>query len=148
MQYVEAPEVFPSGGDYVTVFLAGGITGCPDWQMQMAILLTGTDLVLFNPRRADFPIDDPNASYEQIAWEHYHLHRADRILFWFPAENQAGCPIALFELGAWLRSDKHVAVGVEPGYVRGEDVRIQIELERPEITVVDTLEDLALEIRT
>jgi hypothetical protein len=148
MQYVEAPEVYPSGGDYVTVFMAGGITGCPDWQWTMAKLLKDTELVVFNPRRANFPIDDPDASYEQISWEHYHLHRAERIMFWFPAENQAGCPIALFELGAWLRSDKHVAVGVEPGYVREEDVRIQTGLERPEITVVSTLPDLALEIRS
>lgn len=148
MQYVEAPETYPSGGDAVTVFLAGGITGCPDWQMQMVDLLNETGLTLFNPRRADFPIDDPSASYDQIAWEHYHLHRADRIMFWFPNSKTSVCPIALFELGAWLRSDKHVAVGVEPGYVREEDVRIQTELERPEINVVSTLEDLAWEIRT
>lgn len=145
--YVEAPETYPQGGDAVTVFLAGGITGCPDWQMEMAMLLSETDLVLFNPRRTDFPIDDPSASYEQISWEHYHLHRADRILFWFPASETSVCPIALYELGAWLRSDKDVAVGVEPGYLREADVRIQTELERPEITVVSTLNDLALEIR-
>ena len=27
------------------------------------------DLVVFNPKRENFPIDDPNAAYEQIAWE-------------------------------------------------------------------------------
>lgn len=147
MIYVECPETYLQGGDAVTVFLAGGITGCPDWQMQMVILLNDTNLVLFNPRRTDFPIDDPRASEDQIAWEWQHLHRADRILFWFPKDNAAGCPIALFELGAWLRSDKQIVVGVEPGYVREADVRIQTELERPDITVVSSLADVAELIR-
>lgn len=147
MKYVEAPETYPRGGGAVTVFLAGGITDCPDWQAKMVDLLRDSDLVLFNPRQFDFRSDDPDASYEQIAWEHYHLHRADRILFWFPVSPTSVCPITLFELGSWLRSDKDIAVGVEPGYVREIDVRIQTELARPEINVVSTLEDLAKEIR-
>lgn len=147
MRYIEAPETYQRGGDAVTVFLAGGITGCPDWQAEIITHLRYTDLVLFNPRRANFPIDDPNASYNQIFWEYHHLRRADRILFWFPAKNQAGCPIALFELGAWLKTDKPLAIGVEPGYVREQDVRIQTALERPSALVVSTLEDLAKEIQ-
>lgn len=140
MQYVEAPDPYPKGGDAVTVFLAGGITGCPDWQAEIVERLSDTNLVLFNPRRANFPIEDPSAAAEQIAWEHHYLRRADRILFWFPAENAAGCPIALFELGAWLRSTKPIVVGVEPGYERMADVRFQTKLERPDVPVVFSLE--------
>lgn len=147
MRYVEAPECYAVGGEKVTVFLAGGITGCPDWQATIVSLLSDTDLVLFNPRQANFPIHDPIAADEQIQWEHDHLHRADRILFWLPAENQAGCPIALFELGYWLHSDKPLEIGVEPGYVREQDVRIQTALARPLLSIVSTLEDLAEAIR-
>lgn len=147
MRYIECPEQYLEGGDNVTLFLAGGITGCPDWQAEIVDMLSDTNLVLFNPRRANFPIDDPTASHAQILWEHIYLKRADRILFWFPKENAAGCPIALFELGAWLKSDKPVFVGVEPGYVREQDVRIQASLERPLLEVVSTLDDLARAIR-
>lgn len=129
------------------MFLAGGITGCPDWQSTIAELLTDTDLVLLNPRRPDFPIGDKSAAYQQILWEFMHLRKAERILFWFPAENAAGCPIALYELGAWLMTDKPVVVGVEPGYVREEDVVIQTQLQRPNIVVVDSLFDLAEAVR-
>ena len=147
MKYIECPETYGTGGDQVTVFLAGGITGCPDWQMEMALRLSDTDLVLFNPRRAAFPINDPLATEGQIVWEYDALRRADRILFWFPAENAAGCPIALFELGYWLGQSKRLAIGVEPGYVREQDIRIQVELERPELHVVSCLADLAEMIR-
>ncbi len=143
MNYIEAPEVYPAGGDSVTVFLAGGITGCPDWQSEIVTLLSDTNLTLFNPRRANFPIDDPSAAYGQIIWEHWHLYRADRILFWFPHSPTSVCPIALFELGAWLKSGKPIAVGVEPGYSREADVRIQTTLERPEISISSSLDQLA-----
>lgn len=143
MQYVECPSTFfvRYSNFEQTVFLAGGITGCPDWQTEMKSLLRDTDLVLYNPRRKDFPIDDPSASDEQIRWEHKYLNSCDRILFWFPKDTL--CPITLFELGAHLKDDKPIAVGVEPGYARETDVRIQVALERPEITVVSTLHDLA-----
>lgn len=146
MKYIEAPNTWLTGGQEVTIFLAGGITGCPDWQSEIVGHLRYTDFVLFNPRRADFPIDDPTASEGQILWEYRHLHRADRIAFWFPKDNQAGCPIALYELGYWLHSDKPIVVGVEPGYVREKDVRIQTALARPDAPLVSTLTDLAAEI--
>ena len=143
IKYLECPDTYFTGGDKVTVFLAGGITGCFDWQKTITMLLADSDLVIFNPRRDDFPIDDPFASETQIEWEFDHLARADRILFWFPTVNAAGCPIALFELGRWLTSDKPIAVGVEPGYEREADVRIQVGLARPDVNIVSTLADLA-----
>lgn len=149
MIYIEAPEYYDFDGTDTTVFMAGGITGCPDWQAEMVRLLADTDLVLFNPRRFDFPDDIRQASEEtqvQIQWEHQYLKRADKILFWFPYSETSVCPISLFELGFWLHSDKPLAVGVEPGYAREADVHIQVPLQRPEIQVVSSLEDLAKEI--
>lgn len=140
--YVESPHEWTGYGD--SIFLAGGITGCPDWQGELYGMLWGIDpLVVINPRRRDFPIDDPEAADFQIKWEFRHLRRVDRIAFWFPKENRAGCPITLYELGAWSMTDKPLVVGVEPGYEREADVRIQTELVRPEIAIVHTLEDLA-----
>jgi hypothetical protein len=151
MRYFESPdqyEMYTYGEP--TVFLAGGITDCPDWQAEMVDLLDDAyrrlhpgelDLVVFNPRR--FSFRDPKLADEQIEWEFEHLRLADRILFWFPHSPPSVCPISLFELGYWLGQDKRLAVGVEPGYVREDDVRIQTGLIRPEVPIVSTLEDLA-----
>lgn len=140
MVYVEAlAEVRP--GKRRAVFLAGGITGCPNWQQEMRSFLQDTDLVLLNPRREHFPIGDPNAALEQITWEHRYLRIADAILFWFPCETI--CPIVLYELGAYSRATKPIFVGVHPEYERRRDVEIQTRLVRPDVDVVYGLEDLA-----
>lgn len=142
MEYIEAPiHYWPKRGD-LSVFLAGGITGCPDWQQEMRHLLGQTRLHVLNPRRADFPIGDPDAAMEQITWEHDHLRQASGILFWFPCETL--CPIVLYELGAWsMALGTPIFVGVHPDYVRLQDVRIQTHLIRPEVHIAADLEALA-----
>lgn len=135
-RYFEAPIEYTDNRR--SIFLAGGITGCPDWQQKMADwLLRRTELVVLNPRRANFPIGDPSAALEQIGWEHDHLRRADLILFWFSPETL--CPIVLYELGAWSMTDKPIFVGVDPDYQRRQDVEIQTSLVRPEIEIVYSL---------
>ena len=98
MKYIEAPNTYKIKHDERAVYLAGGITGTPNWQQEIVKLLEHTDFVLFNPRRKHFPIDDPEASKLQIKWEYDHLRLVNKILFWFPSESI--CPIALYELGA------------------------------------------------
>lgn len=141
MRYLEAPEKLERSFGYKSVFLAGGITNCPDWQQEIVELLRDTDLILLNPRRANFPIGDPSAAMEQITWEHDHLRKATAVLFWFPCETL--CPIVLYELGAWSMTDKPIFVGVHPKYKRRQDVEIQTRLVRPDVEVVYNLEDLA-----
>lgn len=110
------------------VFLAGGITDCPDWQENAKGALLKLGYTVFNPRRASFPIDDPTAAQEQIEWEYDGLKYADVILFWFP--EGAIQPIALFELGRWspAKMGKLIAVGCDPNYERRQDVEIQMSL--------------------
>lgn len=68
MIYIEAPNYeFPK--DKISIFLAGSITDCPDWQSDIIQKLKDEDIVIFNPRRKNFPIEDPKASDEQIKWE-------------------------------------------------------------------------------
>jgi hypothetical protein len=124
-------------GDGPSLFLAGGITGCPDWQTEAVRVLSDVAVTLLNPRRPHFPIDDPAAAAEQIRWEHDALRQATAILFWFPAETL--CPIALYELGAWSMTGKPLFVGTHPDYRRRTDVVIQTALARPDVTVVDSL---------
>lgn len=143
-RYIEAPNTVKDHSRK-SIFLAGGITGCPNWQADMAsVLLKITDLVVFNPRRENFPMGDPNAGREQIKWEYDHLRLADYILFWFPSETI--CPIVLYELGAWSMTDKPIFVGIDPNYVRQFDVEQQTQLVRPDIEIVYSLFGLAGQI--
>lgn len=141
-KYIEALEEFDGKGD--AIFCAGGISNCPDWQSQMVELLKPSPWIILNPRRANFPIDNPDASKQQIAWEHKHLRLASAILFWFPQETI--CPIALYELGAFSMTEKPLFIGIHPNYPRRQDVEIQTGLVRPEINIVYSLEELAEQI--
>jgi len=139
MIYIEALDTYQ--GAEKSVFLAGGITGCPNWQADIVQMLAHTNLALLNPRRAYFPIHDPSAARVQIKWEHDRLRQASAILFWFPYETI--CPIVLYELGAWSMTNKKVFVGVHPQYQRRQDVEIQTQLVRPEVKIVYSLRGLA-----
>lgn len=151
MIYVEAPEEWspreyiPHEGGAYGVFLAGGITDCPDWQSELVGMLDDANVVLLNPRRQDFPIGDPDAAEEQIEWEHVHLRRAEALVFWFCAATL--CPIVLYELGAWSMTAKPMVIGIEPGYERSGDVRIQTALARPGVAIVDNLHAIASWVR-
>lgn len=154
--YLEAPvniedANIPEGT--FKVFLAGGITGCPDWQSEVVAkmkLLAGyagdsiSDILLMNPRRANFPIDDPKAAFEQIQWEFNHLRQADLISFWF--SSGAIQPIALFEYGYWLGGNKPFVVGCDPTYPRLQDVLIQTQLKDANIRIHNNLDSLCASI--
>lgn len=127
-----------------SIFLAGGITDCPDWQAEITDHLSSLDAnwTLFNPRRENFPIHDKSAAPQQIMWEAKMLRKADMILFWFPSETL--CPIVLYELGYWSNSPKMLFVGCHPDYKRIDDVVIQTKICRPQVdTSARTVKALA-----
>ena len=127
MEYVECPKVWEPLPDQPSVFLAGGITGCPDWQRELARELVLTNYAVLNPRRKQFPIDNPAAAEEQITWEFRYLRKSHVVVFWFCKETIQ--PIALFELGALTQSrTRNILIGVEPGYPREQDIYIQMKL--------------------
>lgn len=150
MNYVEAINQPHPEALRPYVFAAGGITDCPDWQKELIDNLQDLDFTLFNPRRANFPIHDPRAAREQIAWEHEWLWKSDIISFWFCANTLN--PIVLYELGAHLSRAKlghkvDIVIGIERGYKRTQDVMIQTELTKLPVTVVYDLNVLASVLR-
>lgn len=133
MRLLQAPHnIVPdhNSGNYTYLFLAGGITGCPPWQSEVAKALSDMDnLCLFDPRRPDWNDNADDAEiFAQVEWEYRHLILANAILFWFPMQTM--CPIALFELGAYSKGMKKLFIGCHPGYERLIDVRHQIKLAR------------------
>lgn len=141
MRYIEAPSEYKFQDLRNSVFLAGGITDCPDWQQEMVKMFANDDITILNPRRQNFPIEDPKAAMKQITWEHFALRASEMISFWFPCETI--CPIILYELGAWsMVSEKPIFVGVHPDYQRRVDVEIQTKLIQPNVEIVYSLEEL------
>jgi hypothetical protein len=149
MIYVESPKEFnfDNKKDHVSFFLAGGITDCPDWQQEIRGLLKDEKVILVNPRRKHWDMSGGDeASRKQITWEYNNLRAVDMILFWFPKETM--CPIVLLELGSWLvKRETPIFVGVHPKYERKLDVETQTKLARPNVEIVDSLEDLAEQVK-
>lgn len=141
---ITAPECGLTVGDGArcTLFLAGGISGCGDWQARMVGMLGDLpgEWTILNPRRPDYR-DSPEEARKQIGWEYAHLAVADAISFWFPP--QTLCPITLLELGRWSGIARPIFVGVDPEYARKLDVEVQIGLVRPFVRIVYSLAELA-----
>jgi len=132
MQVVTAVEDYKMDKDDIICFLAGGITGCKDWQKEVINELKEYEcpnLVIMNPRRDNFPIGDKNASREQIEWEYNWLERCNIFSMYFDG-GESIQPICLYELGRNLVKKKNVVISVEDGYSREQDVIIQTELAR------------------
>jgi hypothetical protein len=135
MKYCEAPdnrlleEKLDPQDTGPWIFLAGGISNCPNWQVVLRRRLQDLpdSVTLLNPRRAVCPMDDAGETTRQITWEFRTIRNADLIVFWFPC--QAVCPITLYELGYW-NSRRRVSkiVGIHPLYSRRQDVEIQTKL--------------------
>ncbi len=144
MKYIECPQMYVPSQE-TTIFLAGGISSCQNWQPIMADLLKDTNLTILNPRRKFFDTTIPGMEEEQIVWEFNHLNMSTLIMFWFCAETL--CPITLFEYGKWIEKGIPLFVGHHPDYKRKNDLRIQTALVRKEQKIHDSLEKVAEEIK-
>ncbi len=140
MRVITAPEPLDIKNDEIAVFLAGGITDCPDWQKKVIDLLSAhvdcTKLVVLNPRRENFPIDDPNAAEEQITWEFNALEQMDIFSMYFCSGN-SDQPICMYEFGRNIVRmqmcfpadwEDRIVIASEPYYRRVQDVIIQTAL--------------------
>jgi len=145
MKIITAVEKYEEKDDDVLVFLAGGITDCPDWQKDVIECAKEYDekhvneldkLVLFNPRRPNFPIGNQSESKRQIEWEFNWLQKMDVFSMYFTG-GDSDQPICLYELGRNLSQmmqeytcdyDRRIVISVSKDYNRFEDVVIQTNL--------------------
>lgn len=137
MKIITAPEKLEFGyRGYTKVFLAGGITGCTDWQQEVIGYLkekpeTST-LMVANPRRKVWnPNADENEIRNQILWEADWIKYCDIFSMYF-AGGESMQPICMYELGRTLcvREDvpQSLLINCGPGYARELDVKIQSDL--------------------
>ena len=133
MRVVTAPEKYDIKLSDFTIFLAGGITSCPDWQNDVIEYLEKQPdtehLVIFNPRRPDWPDGSDYAEMEkQIAWEKEWLDRCDLFTIYF-ASSTSPQPISFYELGRQLALRNidpwGIVISCGPDFSRINDVDIQ-----------------------
>lgn len=155
MRVITAPEELNLKENEILCFLAGGISGCENWQDKVISILnsyTDTDnLVLANPRRKEFDITDPTASEKQIQWEFYMLEKADIFSMYFDNSNSVQ-PICFYELGRNLCKIKNnaifpsyenrIVVSVREGFSRTNDVVIQTKLALSDDSIVNIVQDI------
>lgn len=139
---IKSPEALPDPS-YLSIFLAGGISNCADWQEDVAERLAQeTDAIIFNPRRLDFDMTAyEEVSRMQIIREWHALRMSTVNLFWLPEETL--CPITLLEYGSAIERLHAGAVmcGTHPDYQRRFDVKMQNEL-RHGTHIYDDLDEL------
>lgn len=122
--------------EHISVFLAGGITNCKEWQKIVIEELKDEEVSIFNPRQAHFDVNDKNASWKQILWEYEHLEQMDIFSMYF-CNDDSDQPICMYELGRNIVRmqnrypndwEKRIVISVEDGYRRKQDVLIQMQL--------------------
>ncbi len=143
-QVITAPSIeIPK---FISVFLAGGITNCKEWQKEIIRELEFEDISLFNPRQKHFDVSDKFASYKQILWEFERLEKMDIFSMYYCNDN-SDQPICMYELGRNIVRiqnrfpsdwEKRIVISVEDGYRRQADVLIQTELATQNKVFVDT----------
>lgn len=146
-EIVQAPSEIKSD-DGIKLFIAGGISNCPQWQDQLIkklindsrLIYPNKKIILINPRCEDCPLEEP-----QTKWEYKKLRKSDIIIFWFSIGSLN--PIALFEYGSYIKSrSKKIIVGCDPDYLRKNAVIIQTKLVHPKFKVNENFDDFYNEI--
>lgn len=133
-QIIEAPNC--DAIKFASVFLAGGITKCEDWQSEVIKRLEPHGITVFNPRRKRFDISDATEELRQITWEFRKLEEMDIFSMYF-CNSESVQPICMYELGRYIcRMQERfpndwkdrIVISVEKGYSRAGDVFVQTNL--------------------
>ena len=140
---LDLPNPRPSF-DPKSVYLSGGINNCPDWQAEISSSLSRSSIVVVNPRAGSLDAAKITSAKlrELAAANHRKLLNCESFCVWVHEESSS--PASLFELGAIASMlERPLFVGAHPNYFRAKDVVLQTGLVRPEVKVVDSLQDLA-----
>lgn len=150
IEIVQAPKDTKLNG--ITIFLAGGISNCPNWQAKISNKIEynqtlfdlskkySKNIIVYNPRCETRPEETP-----QIIWEFERLEKSNIISFWFSGGSVN--PITLFEYGAHFKNpNKKIIVGCDPTYERKVNVILQTKLAMPNLKVFSNIDDFYDEI--
>lgn len=143
---IKAPENYAAHLDLPSVFLAGSIDMgvAEDWQAKVAAALAGLDVLVLNPRRAQWDaswaqrIDNPPFR-EQVEWELDALDAAGLIVMYFAPDTKS--PVTMLELGIHAaQNPEKLVVCCPEGFWRKGNV--DIVCTRHGVRQENTLDDL------
>lgn len=125
---IASPAPLPADDARPRVFLAGSIDNgrATDWQAEVSAALADMDVIILNPRRADWnpawqsSTDEPEF-VRQVRWELEALEQSDVVLMYFAPGSQS--PITLLEFGLHAREGK-LLVAAPEGFWRKGNVDI------------------------
>ncbi len=154
-QIVAPHSILPLETTSFRIFMAGGITGCSEWQQKLWVNVSGdyrltSDaemsikypmVTMYNPRRSNFDVNDATMFEDQIVWENVKLDASDLVVFWFTKDTIQ--PITLLELGKELGKGSHIIIGRDDDYERADDIELQAKLCGYKDYFYNTLEDLS-----
>ena len=133
MKVITAPEYYVPKKTEITVFLAGGITNCEDWQQEVIDYLQNLPenqtekLVIYNPRRSEWPDNgDVEEIRRQINWEADYIRHADIFSMYFVNTKKSDQPICFYELGKYANCRS--VISYQEGFTRALDVKLQLEV--------------------
>ncbi|SRR6266508_6044466 len=131
--------------DGFSVFLGGSIElgSAGNWQTLLEEKLSGTDVILFNPRREywnpSWIQSQANPKFrEQVEWELDALEKANIIVMYFEPDTKS--PVSLLELGLFARTGKMIVCCPEGFWRKGN---VDIVCARYGVKQVESLTDLA-----
>lgn len=130
MREIQSPQTIPATS-VPKIFLAGSIEmGLADeWQKRVAARLEHEEVLLLNPRRADWDAhwkqdkDDPMFR-QQVEWELNALDASDHIILYLDPHTKS--PVSLLEMGLHAKGGKLLVVCPE-GFWRKGNVDIVCE---------------------
>lgn len=147
LSYLSTPEIYDSSSnDRLSVFLAGSASF--PWRIEFEKKLNDHELTLIDPT---YKKNDPWTRIDHIRWEHEHIDKADVLLAWLPANEETKLHTlsltTLFELGRFAQmKEKKIVMGIHPEYYKRNEVMLQLSILRPEVEIVSSLDELAVEL--
>lgn len=136
MKVITAPEYYVPTREEITVFLAGGITNCENWQKEVIDYLKSlpeekTDkLVIYNPRRDKWPKNsDTEEIRRQINWEADYIRSAIIFTMYFTNTEKSDQPICFYELGKYANNRLNDIISYQEGFKRALDVEFQMSIQ-------------------
>ena len=128
-----------TGSSLPNVFLAGCAN--TEWRKDFVKHFDKYDGTFYDPKRDDWSKMSRDDLWNQVRWEYERLRLSDIIVYHFNVGSV--CPITLLEYGTWgLSKGTPIAVYVEEGYEKWDDIYLQTKNARPDVPILDSEESL------
>lgn len=130
----------------IKIFLGGTIDSgkSEDWQKKICIKYYDDErIVIFNPRRDEWPKEHSDEVIKQIKWEHKRMDESDYIIMNILPDSKS--PISLMEIGMYNESNKLLVFCTEKFY-RYDNVKIVCEKYNIPLFNTNNITDICKEI--